>query len=138
MFPLSAVPYTRSTTAAWMLLPLLALVSVTAGNTASPGTVLELERRFEARFSEINAHMENRIAKLEKKFKNEKDDLEARVAKLEELAKMNVLRSCAEYSQFGFSASGLYMVDPDGALLGEQPFQVFYYYCCVFLRNYNI
>ena len=111
--------------AAWMLVPLLALVSVTAGNKAVPGTVLELERRFESRFAEINANMENRIAKLEKKFKNEKDDLQARVAKLEELAKVNVLRSCAEYSQFGFSTSGLYMVDPDGALLGEQPFQVF-------------
>ena len=59
------------------------------------------------------------------KITNKNEDLEARVAKLEELSKVNVLRSCAEYSQFGFSASGLYMVDPDGLLLGKPPFQVY-------------
>ena len=63
------------------------------------------------------------------KFKNEmrsrQDDLESRVDKLEELAKIGTLRTCAEYSQYGLKTSGLYMIDPDGPLLGQPPFQVF-------------
>ena len=53
------------------------------------------------------------------------DILEDRVAKLEELAKVGTLRTCAEYAQYGLKTSGLYMVDPDGPLLGQPPFQVF-------------
>ena len=53
------------------------------------------------------------------------DILEDRVAKLEELAKVGTLRTCAEYAQYGLTTSGLYMVDPDGPLLGQPPFQVF-------------
>jgi len=51
--------------------------------------------------------------------------LEERVEKLEELAKIGTLRTCAEYAQYGLKTSGLYMVDPDGPLLGHPPFQVF-------------
>ena len=29
------------------------------------------------------------------------------------------------YAQFGNKTSGLYMIDPDGPLLGQPPFQVF-------------
>ena len=53
------------------------------------------------------------------------DVLEARVARLEELARVGTLRTCAEYAQYGLKTSGLYMVDPDGPLLGQPPFQVF-------------
>ena len=53
------------------------------------------------------------------------DILEDRVEKLEELAKVGTLRTCAEYAQYGLKTSGLYMVDPDGPLLGHPPFQVF-------------
>ena len=53
------------------------------------------------------------------------DILEDRVSKLEELAKVGTLRTCAEYAQYGLKTSGLYMVDPDGPLLGQPPFQVF-------------
>ena len=53
------------------------------------------------------------------------DILEDRVEKLEELAKVGTLRTCAEYAQYGLTTSGLYMVDPDGPLLGQPPFQVF-------------
>ena len=53
------------------------------------------------------------------------DILEDRIEKLEELAKVGTLRTCAEYAQYGLKASGLYMVDPDGPLLGHPPFQVF-------------
>jgi len=54
-----------------------------------------------------------------------KDDLEDRVAKLEELAMIGTLRSCYEYSQYGLKTNGLYMVDPDGGLIGQEPFQVY-------------
>ena len=53
------------------------------------------------------------------------DVLEDRVKKLEKLAKVATLRTCAEYAQYGLKTSGLYMVDPDGPLLGQPPFQVF-------------
>jgi len=57
-------------------------------------------------------------------FKRLKDDLEDRVAKLEDLAKIGTLRSCFEYSQYGLKTSGAYMIDPDGGLIGQEPFQV--------------
>ena len=42
----------------------------------------------------------------------------------ERLAKIGTLRSCYEYSQYGLKTSGLYMIDPDGGLIGQEPFQV--------------
>ena len=51
--------------------------------------------------------------------------LEDKVEKLEELSRLGTLRSCAEYAQYGLKTSGLYMIDPDGPLLGDPPFQVF-------------
>ena len=53
------------------------------------------------------------------------EDLEGRVEKLEELAKIGTLRTCSEYAQYGLKSSGLYMVDPDGPLIGHPPFEVF-------------
>ena len=58
-------------------------------------------------------------------LRSRQDILEDRVSKLEELAKIGTLRTCAEYAQYGLKTSGLYMVDPDGPLLGHPPFQVF-------------
>ena len=58
-------------------------------------------------------------------LRSRQDILEDRVSKLEELAKVGTLRTCAEYAQYGLKTSGLYMVDPDGPLLGHPPFQVF-------------
>ena len=49
------------------------------------------------------------------------DDLESGVEKLEELAKIGSLMICAEIQV----TRGLYMIDPDGPLLGHPPFQVF-------------
>ena len=60
-----------------------------------------------------------------KNLRSRQDILKDRVAKLEELAKVGTLRTCAEYAQYGLKTSGLYMVDPDGPLLGHPPFQVF-------------
>jgi len=64
--------------------------------------------------------MEDRMAKLEV----EDPEIEDRVAKLEDLAKIGTLRSCFEYSQYGLKTSGAYMIDPDGGLIGQEPFQV--------------
>ena len=64
----------------------------------------------------IKEDLKDRAAKLE--------DLEDRVAKLEELAKIGTLRSCYEYSQYGLKTNGHYMIDPDGGLIGQEPFQV--------------
>ena len=64
------------------------------------------------------------LQNLENDISSIKDDLEDRVTKLEDLAKIGTLRSCYEYSQYGLRTSGLYMIDPDGALIGQEPFQV--------------
>ena len=80
--------------------------------------------------------MEDRLGKLEKEDPdsvtkledhakmNFEDDLETRVAKLEDLAKIGTMRSCFEYSKYGLKTSGPYMIDPDGGLIGQEPFQV--------------
>lgn len=52
------------------------------------------------------------------------DELVERVAKLEDLSKLTTLRSCSEYAKFGLKRSGMYMIDPDGPLIGQEPFQV--------------
>jgi len=51
--------------------------------------------------------------------------IEERLEKLEALSKTNTLRSCYEYQQYGITDSGTYTIDPDGALLGNEPFDVF-------------
>lgn len=51
--------------------------------------------------------------------------LEERVETLEELSKIKTLRSCYEYSMYGITTSGLYDIDPDGDLIGYEPFKVF-------------
>merc|ERR1712126_453467 len=58
-------------------------------------------------------------------FEQRQQDLEARVAKLEELIRIGTLRSCAEYSKYGLKTNGFYLIDPDGPLLGQPPFEVF-------------
>jgi len=68
----------------------------------------------------IKDNLEDRMAKLEV----EDPEIEKRLAKLEDLAKIGTLRSCFEYSQYGLKTSGPYMIDPDGGLIGQEPFQV--------------
>jgi len=51
--------------------------------------------------------------------------LEERVEKLEDLAKVQTLRSCQEYYDNGITTSGYYSVDPDGTLIGDVSFVVY-------------
>ena len=95
------------------------LVFVTISNA---DRLADLERKFETEFLKKDEFHPLKIELQESRGRVE--DLEARVARLEELSKVTVLRSCAEYSQFGFSTSGVYLIDPDGPLLGETPFKV--------------
>ena len=53
------------------------------------------------------------------------EKLKERMSKVEELSKIRVLRSCAEYSKYGLKRDGKYMVDPDGEFIGAEPFQVY-------------
>ena len=81
---------------------------------------------------ELFSKLENydkKIAQMEDNYEKRmfqmEEEIEERVAKLEELARIGTLRSCAEYSRFGLKSSGMYNIDPDGPLLGSEPFQVF-------------
>jgi len=71
---------------------------------------------------------DDEMTKMKSSFKDlsqMRDDLESRVEKLEDLSKTMTLRSCAEYSQYGLKTSGAYMIDPDGGLIGQAPFEVY-------------
>ena len=50
--------------------------------------------------------------------------VEERLQHLEELSKIHTLRSCNEYDEYGINTSGTYFIDPDGPLVGIEPFEV--------------
>ena len=79
--------------------------------------VLEALQEVREQMSRMESHHAKKIQKME-------DDIEERVSKLEDLAKIGTLRSCSEYAAYGLETSGAYMIDPDGGLLGQEPFQV--------------
>ena len=68
--------------------------------------------------------MESNMSSMKDKLESEDPEIEERLTKLEDLAKIGTLRSCFEYSQYGLKTSGSYMIDPDGGLIGQEPFQV--------------
>ena len=79
------------------------------------------------RLKDMESSMSNMKEKLNdyaEKLEGEDPEIEARLTKLEDLAKIGTLRSCFEYSQYGLKSSGSYMIDPDGGLIGQEPFQV--------------
>ena len=77
-------------------------------------------QKMESNILNIKDDLEDRVARLEV----EDPELQDRVAKLEDLAKIGTLRSCYEYSQYGLKTNGPYLIDPDGGLIGQEPFQV--------------
>jgi len=79
--------------------------------------------------------LEDKIMKLEEEIAR-KDDrtenmdqvedvIEERVSKLEQLAKTGTLRTCSEYAKYGLALDDVYTIDPDGPLMGHEPFKVF-------------
>ena len=79
--------------------------------------LLQQQQEMREQMSRMESNYEKKIAKME-------DDIEERVSKLEDLAKIGTLRSCSEYAAYGLKTSGAYMIDPDGGLIGQEPFQV--------------
>jgi len=51
--------------------------------------------------------------------------IEERIETLEEKSKLNIRRSCYEYSTYGLTTSGIYQIDPDGELIGSEPINVY-------------
>ena len=93
-----------------------ALLSL-ANAVGEDANVLEALQEMREQMSRMESNYEKKIAKME-------DDIEERVSKLEDLAKIGTLRSCSKYAAYGLETSGAYMIDPDGGLLGQEPFQV--------------
>merc|ERR550519_2739234 len=56
---------------------------------------------------------------------DEYEDAIDEISKLKDLAKIGILRTCAEYADFGLKSSGPFLIDPDGPLAGNAPFEVF-------------
>lgn len=52
------------------------------------------------------------------------ESVQERLDHLEELSKIHTLRSCHEYDEYGINTSGRYFIDPDGPLVGIEPFEV--------------
>merc|ERR1719342_1643682 len=65
------------------------------------------------------------MAKKDEAIAKMEDEIEDRVTKLEQLARIGTLRSCAEYASYGLALDDDYIIDPDGPLMGYEPFKVF-------------
>ena len=85
----------------------------------------KLEESYNEKIAQMKQDIEERDRIYEKRMVQMEQALEERVAKLEQLAKIGTLRTCAEYTRYGLKSSGMYNIDPDGPLLGREPFQVF-------------
>ena len=55
----------------------------------------------------------------------DKRDVEQRLENLEELSKIKILRNCHELGQHGIQKNGIYLVDPDGEMIGHAPIYVY-------------
>ena len=86
-------------------------------------------QKIEAKTEDIEAKTEKiqvetkKIKANMKEFKNG-NNTEDRLSYLEEMIKLNVIRSCQEMLDFGINTSNYYHVDPDGPLTGSSPFRV--------------
>ena len=65
------------------------------------------------------------LKRIETLEKNNAKDVEERLENLEELSKIKILRTCAELQQHGIDRNGIFLVDPDGELIGEEPIYVY-------------
>ena len=83
---------------------------------------MTLSDRLEQKENEIDL-LKRRVDMLEKGCDDK--TIEERVEKLEELSKINVLRSCHEYAMYGFTDSGFYQIDPDGKMMGHAPIEAY-------------
>ena len=96
---------------------LVSLAKAVGEDTNVLEALLQQQQEMREQMSRMESNYEKKIVKME-------DDIEERVSKLEDLAKIGTLRSCSEYAAYGLETSGAYMIDPDGGLLGQEPFQV--------------
>ena len=85
----------------------------------------KVEENCDKKIAQIEQDIVERDRIYEKRMVQMEKELEDRVSKLEQLAKIGTLRTCAEYTRYGLKSSGMYNIDPDGPLLGREPFQVF-------------
>ena len=108
-----------------LLVSFYVLISLASCTIASQDDLELKYYQLERKLNTITDEYGQKFSRIINKNHQREQDLEARVAKLEELIRIGTLRSCAEYSQYGMKTDGLYMIDPDGPLLGHPPFQIF-------------
>ena len=108
-----------------LLVSFYVLISLASCTIASQDDLELKYYQLERKLNTITDEYGQKFSRIINENHQREQDLEARVAKLEELIRVGTLRSCAEYSQYGLKTDGLYMIDPDGPLLGHPPFQVF-------------
>merc|ERR1719244_94315 len=92
-------------------------------------SVLSLNENYSPEsFSEVLFELkklQDEVSTIKEIHEQKTQDLEEKVAHLEELSKLQVVRSCEELAQFGVEKSNNYWIDPDGPLTGQDPIQVF-------------
>ena len=108
-----------------LLVSFYVLISLASCTIASQDDLELKYYQLERKLNTITDEYGQKFSRIINENHQREQDLEARVAKLEELIRIGTLRSCAEYSQYGMKTDGLYMIDPDGPLLGHPPFQIF-------------
>ena len=83
---------------------------------------IETKTKFiETKTEKIEADTETLKANMNARSENNTED---RLSYLEDMIKLNVIRSCQEMLDFGIKTSNYYHIDPDGPLTGSQPFRV--------------
>ena len=87
---------------------------------------LEKEKtEFSKRIETLEKEKTEFLMRIETLEKNNAKDVEERLENLEELSKIKILRTCAELQQHGIDRNGIFLVDPDGELIGEEPIYVY-------------
>jgi len=85
-------------------------------------TLFESLDSLKTEISRLNTELKQQSERLLNLESN--DTIEDRVAYVEELSKLNSMRSCEELSRYGINKTDYYLVDPDGSLINQDPILV--------------
>merc|ERR550519_3222647 len=98
------------------------------GSSSLGGLEIENELQAQGKLTPFLTEVKDAVNQLidgHNQLVQEYEDAVDEISKLKDLAKIGILRTCAEYADFGLKSSGPFLIDPDGPLAGKAPFEVF-------------